>query len=208
MSVAGIASTALFSILNGLQGSSQKNGAASNAQQFEAMFQEIGEDLQSGNLTQAQQDYATFSQDFPGLASAGTAASSGSSGSTGSGASGNPLASAFSALSQALQSGNLSAAQQDYSTIRQDFQQQGAGRVHGHHHHGGGEGQQIGQEFPSLSQALQSGNLSAAQSAFATLQQDLEAFDPADAAGSIGSGASTAASFFAAGAGNNLSVVA
>ena len=63
-----------------------------------------------------------------------------------------------------MQSGNLSAAQQDYANIQQDFQNQA---VHAHGHHpimAGGMGQ-IGQAFEELGQALQSGNLSSAQQA-------------------------------------------
>lgn len=203
MSVAGIASTALFSVLNGIQGSSQNTNAASGSQQFETVFQQLGEDLQSGNLTQAQQDYATLSQDFPGVTSNGSTSLSSSTSS-------NPIAQAFSALSQALQNGNLSAAQQDFSTVQQDLQQQSSsGRVHGHrHHHGGGGGQQqqVDQAFASLSQALQSGNLSGAQSAFASLQQDLESFDSTASTTSLdGTGGTSSA---LSQSGSNLSIVA
>jgi hypothetical protein len=104
-----------------------------------------------------------------------------------------------------LQSGNLSAAQKDYATIHQDFQQQGANRPHSHHQHCGGAGgglggeeqQQINTALSSLAQALQSGNLSRAQSAFATLQQDLEqigGFSSSPSGSSTGTSASSSTS--------------
>ena len=128
-------------------------------QQLQKEFQQLGEDLKSGNLSAAQQDYVTLEQLAPQSSSASPQSS-------------NPIAQAFQQLSQDLQSGNLSAAQQDFNTIQQDFQQ--AAQMHGHHHHhGGGDGNSIGQLFQQLGQALQSGNLSNAQQIFSTLQQDL-----------------------------------
>ena len=50
-------------------------------------------------------------------------------------------------------------------------------QVHHHHHHRGGQhSNEISQALNSLSAALQSNNLSNAQTAFATLQQDLQQF--------------------------------
>ena len=171
MSIAGIASAALSSLLSPAPISQNGKGSF---QQVQSEFQQLGKDLQSGNLTQAQQDFATLSQNFPNAQSSATASAANNS---------NPIGQAFSALSQDLQNGNITAAQQDYATIQQDFQQQqqGSSQVHHHHHHhGGGGGSQqsneISQALNSLSAALQSNNLSSAQTAFATLQQDLEQF--------------------------------
>jgi hypothetical protein len=181
MSISGIASTALSSLLTATQ--STQNGQG-NFQQIQSEFQQLGHDLQAGNLTQAQQDYAALSQNFPNAQSATTAA-------TTSKKSSNPSAQAFAALSQDLQNGNISGAQQDDATIQQDFQQrqlQGPGQVHHHHHHGGGGGgqqaSQVSQALNSLSTALRAGNLSSAQTAFAALQQDLEQFSAGSNAGS------------------------
>jgi outer membrane protein assembly factor BamD (BamD/ComL family) len=178
MSISGIANTALSSLLTATQ--SAQNGQG-NFQQIQSEFQQLGQDLQAGNLSQAQQDYATLSQNFPNAQSATTTTMANSS---------NPIAQAFAALSQDLQNGNISGAQQDYATIQQDFQQQkqGAGQVHHHHHHGGGgggqQGSQVSQALNSLATALQAGNLSSAQTAFAALQQDLEQFSTGSNAGS------------------------
>lgn len=191
MSITSIGSGALSAILS--PASTSQNGRG-KFQQIQAEFQQLGQDLQAGNLTQAQQDYATLSQNLPIAQSSSTASTAANS---------NPIAQAFNALSQDLQNGNISAAQQDYATIQQDFQQQqqqGAGQVHHHHHHGGGGGQQnnqISQALNSLSSALQAGNLSSAQSAFATLQQDLQQFE--SGASSSGSSSGATPSYAAAG---------
>ncbi|SRR5208283_1620100 len=82
--------------------------------QVQSDFQALGQALQSGNLTAAQQAYATLQQDLPASQSSSSTATN------------NPL----SAIGQALQSGNLTAAQQAFAALR--------GHHHGHHHHGGG----------------------------------------------------------------------
>jgi hypothetical protein len=130
---------------------------------FRQEFQQLGQDLQSGNLSAAQADFATLQQIRNPNAS--------TSSTTGK----HPIADGFNQLSQDLQSGNVSAAQQDYTNIQQAYQNLAA---HRHHHHGGGEGgaNGIGQLLSQLSQALQSGDPSAAQQAYSTLQQDLQLF--------------------------------
>lgn len=137
-----------------------------NFQQFQQVFQQLGKDLQSGNLSAAQSDFATLQQLQPQSNSTSSAQSSN-----------NPIAQAFSQLSTDLQSGNLSAAQQDYTAIQQAMQSQAtksqAMQGH-HHHHGGGEASEIGQLLDQLGTALQSGDLSSAQSTFTTLQQEFQ----------------------------------
>lgn len=167
MSIAGLASTALYSILNKPPSSSQNNGQ-NNFQQIQKEFQRLGQDLQSGNLSQAQEDFATLKQDLPDSSSLANSNSN------------NPIVQAFNSLSQDLRSGNLNAAQQDYTSLQQDLQQNtNTTQVH-HHRHGGGGSEQneINQAVSSLAQALQSGNLSGAQSAFAMLQENLENLSP------------------------------
>lgn len=153
------------------------NDAANKMQQMRSEFQQLGQDLQSGNMTAAQSDFATLTQLDPNLVStSSTSATSSTSSATATTAS-NPMEQAFAQLAQDLQAGNLSAAQQDYSAIQQ--QMQSATAVHGHHHHhhgGGGGGQEnpIDQLFSQLGQDLQSGNLSAAQQDFTSLQQQFQ----------------------------------
>jgi hypothetical protein len=158
MSTSGISSSNWFNYSN--------QSVQNNFQQFQQEFQQLGQDLQSGNLSAAQQDFVTLQQLGP------------QSNSTSSPQSNNPIAQQFNQLAQDLQSGNLSAAQQDYANIQQDFQNHAAQGHHHHHHHGGGgsESNQISQLFSQLGQALQSGNLSSAQQVYATLQQDFQQF--------------------------------
>jgi outer membrane protein assembly factor BamD (BamD/ComL family) len=176
MSVLGIASSSIFSQINSIAAQQSKS------QKLQQGFQQLGQDLQSGNLSQAQSDFASLQQLLPGgQQNPGVASTSGTQSS-------NPLATAVSQLAQDLQSGNLTAAQSDLATVQQDVQQssqqQGAGQAHHHHHHhGGGNSSQSSSEqnaistlFSQLGQSLQSGNLSAAQQAYSSLQQDFQLF--------------------------------
>jgi outer membrane protein assembly factor BamD (BamD/ComL family) len=167
MSVTGISSSSFYG------GQSIQD----QMQQFQQEFNQLGQDLQSGDLTAAQSDFATVQ-------------SSSSQNSS-------PIAQAFSQLSQDLQSGNLTAAQQDYTTIQSDFQSRSSQiqssqsqstpsqfiQEHHHHHHSDGndssssnEASAISQLFSELGSALQSANLSNAQQAYSTLQQDLQQY--------------------------------
>jgi outer membrane protein assembly factor BamD (BamD/ComL family) len=156
MSVAGISSSNLFNYAT--------QSTQNKMQQFQQEFQQLGQDLQSGNMTAAQSDFATLQQYAPQSNSTSQSNS--------------PIAQEFSQLAKDIQSGNTTAAQQDYSTIQQDMQSHGA---EGHHHHhssgGGGEGQSaVSQLMSQLGQALQAGNLSSAQQAYSTLQQEFQQF--------------------------------
>jgi outer membrane protein assembly factor BamD (BamD/ComL family) len=132
------------------------------AQKIQSEFQQLGQDLQAGNITQAQSDFSTLSQNISSPMQTNSS-----------------LPQAFAALGTALQSGNLAAAQKAYSTLQQDVQQTGQGH---HHHHAGGSSQTnnsstgnlLSQLFGSLGSALQSGSLSTAQTAYSTLAQDLQ----------------------------------
>ena len=153
MSLSAITASSFFGLTHALQ------GRIGQTQKVQSAFQNLGQDLQSGNLTQAKSDFSILSQNFPNSTQ-----------------NNNPLTQAFSALGQALQAGNLSAAQTAYSTIQQDVQQAGASGHHHHHHYGGGaesSSNALAQAFGTLGQALQSGNLSSAQTAYSTIQQDL-----------------------------------
>jgi len=88
-------------------------------------------------------------------------------------------------LGKDLQSSNLSAAQKDFATIQQDLQSANGtpSASHLHHHHrlasGGGEPNKQNSVLQALShvgESLTSGNLSSAQQAYASLQQQLEQF--------------------------------
>ncbi len=113
----------------GIFGSSFINYAAksihSRMQQARQEFQQLGQDLQSGNLSVAQSDFAAPQKLGPQSKTRPSTQNSAS------------LSQDLQQLSQDLQSGNTAAAQQDYSRLQQDFQSQ-ALHTHRHQHHGGG----------------------------------------------------------------------
>jgi outer membrane protein assembly factor BamD (BamD/ComL family) len=169
-------------IFNGNFTYSNTQSAENTSQQIQPDFEQLGQALESGNLSAAQEDFATLEQLLP------------ENNSTAAAASNHPMAQAFNRLSQDLKSGNLSAAQQAYANIQQDFQSQ-APQKEGHHHHTHPGGSEFSQLFSQLGQALTSGNLSAAQQAFATLQQDFGQWNQnSQAAQSSSTTASTTAS--------------
>ncbi len=69
----------------------------------------------------------------------------------------------FQQLAQALQSGNLSSAQQVFGALTQNAS--GSTAI---------QNTQLGQDFSTLGSDLQAGNLTAAQKAYATLKQDVQ----------------------------------
>ena len=159
-----------------------------NLSQIQQGFQSLASALQSGNLTGAQQAFTALQQLLPN-SSAGNQTQTGQSGSGQ-----NQFATDLSALGQALQSGNVTQAQQAFAKLQQDMQSVQGQHHHHRHHHGSsstqstnsttsnssaqstnGSGQnQFATDFNALGQALQSGDLSGAQAAFATLQQDMQ----------------------------------
>lgn len=162
MSVSGILSSILLP--------NDLSKVQSRGQQFKQQFQQLGQDLQSGNLSAAQEDFAALQ---PPNAQTATSASQSTS----------PIAQAFQQLSTDLQSGNISAAQKDFATLQQDFRSRATHGGHHHPHHqvgsqnsSNGSGSTISQVLAQLGQALQAGNLSTAQSAYTTLQQDFQQF--------------------------------
>jgi hypothetical protein len=164
MSLAGILSSNLFQF--------NSQGVQNRMQQFGQDFQKLGQDLQTGNLTGAQADFAALQKD-------GKQSSSSTQNS-------NPITTAFQQLSADLQSGNLTAAQQDYTSLQQDFQNRAAShlqRSHHHHHSGGGDASgQMSQILAQLGKDLQSGDLASAQQTYTTLQQDLQQYALANGA--------------------------
>jgi hypothetical protein len=190
MSIFAVAST----ILGQLSSATTPNP---NKQQFKQSFQQLGQDLQSGNLSQAQSDFSSLQQLLPsGQQSSLLTPASGAQSSS-------PLATAVSQLAQDMKSGNTAATQSDLATVQQDVQQlgqqQGTGHAHHHHLHSDADsGQSSSQQneastlFGQLGQQLQAGNLSGAQQAYSTMQQDFQQFALNNS--STSSGAPSAAS--------------
>ena len=168
MSVSGIASSSLFSPVS-------PQSLQSKAQQIQQEFQQLGQDLKSGNLSAAQTDFATLQSGLQQNSSFSASQSS------------NPIVQDFSQLASDLKVGNLSAAQQDFAALQQSLNTPAAAGAQGHHHHhhasdtsgsngANSIGGSINQAFTQLGQALQSGNLPNAQAAYTTLQQDFQLF--------------------------------
>lgn len=132
MSISGISSNSLVS-------QSSQNWQT-GAHKVRSEFQQLGQDLQTGNLSKAQSDFKALSQNLPAslqpngslsqacstlrwrhhphpYSEAGSQDSTSSTNST--------LSQLFGSLGSALQAGNLSAAQTAYSTLQQDLQQLG-----------------------------------------------------------------------------------
>jgi outer membrane protein assembly factor BamD (BamD/ComL family) len=93
---------------------------------------QLGQDLQSGNLTAAKSDFSTLQQDVQQQQATGGGAGhhhhfhvdNSQAFSQQSG-----VASLFASLGQSLQSGNITAAQQTYSALQQDFLQFSSGAI-------------------------------------------------------------------------------
>jgi len=141
-------------------------------QQFRKDFQQLGQDLQTGNLSGAKADFAALQNDSPQATSSSSTS--------------NSIAQTIQQLSADLQSGNLTGAQQDYTNLQQDLQNRASQVQRPHHHHrnhsGGGQDNGISQMLSQLGQDLQSGDVASAQKAYSTLQQDLQQYAIANGA--------------------------
>jgi hypothetical protein len=166
MSISGI----LASVFN-----HQQTSATSNP--YQQQIQQLGQALQSGNLSAAQSDFATLQQAFSQPATTTGPASTNTS---------SPVNQSFRQLASDLQSGNLTAAQKDFYTIQQGIKPQGSPLSNHFHYHvhsnNGGESagvtdpNSLDQNLNQLAQSLTSGNPAGAQQAYATLQQQLQQF--------------------------------
>lgn len=100
MSVSAISAGSLASA----QAIQTTSGDQNRLQKFRQDFQQIGEDLQSGNVAGAQAAFANIPKPGRGQTSSQPGA---------------PIEQAFGQLGQNLQSGNVAAAEQDYTKIQQ-----------------------------------------------------------------------------------------
>ena len=135
-------------------GVSQLANIQRNYQQVRGEFQNLGQDLQGGNLAQAQTDFVTLSASVSTQYGANSAVSK-----------------TLNAIGQALQSGNLSTAQQAFSSLPPGLTGKSGAGHHGTMH-------PYLQGLDQLGQALQSGDLTGAQQAFVALQQNWQQVVP------------------------------
>ena len=132
-------------------------------------FSGLTTSLASGDLTAAQNAFATLMQDI-----GSTSAQSGQQTGTTS-----QIGTDLTALGTALNAKDFTAAQSAYATLLQDLQagQQTQKAHHHHHHHHARVGQSttdtLNTDLTTLGTALQKGDLTGAQTAFATLMQDI-----------------------------------
>ncbi|HVN94863.1 MAG TPA: hypothetical protein VMT62_00390 [Syntrophorhabdaceae bacterium] len=141
-------------------------------QQIRKDFTSLQSSLSSSDLTGAQSAYAALTQDLQNVNQTRTTTNTQAS-------------TDLAAVGTALQSGDLAGAQSAFGTLTQDLQNvnqiQGGQQTHkGHHHHhhysdnSQNANSTLSTDLAAVSTALQSGDLSSAQSAFATLTQDLQ----------------------------------
>jgi outer membrane protein assembly factor BamD (BamD/ComL family) len=132
-------------------------------------YTQLASDLQSGNLSGAQSAFSSLQQLLPAEQdSSNSSASSGTS---------STIQTDFAALGQALSSGNLTQAQSAFSQLQSDLQtasQPTGGAVATPPDPTQTPAQQVRQDYAQLVGALQSGNLTGAQSAFTALEQALQ----------------------------------
>jgi hypothetical protein len=111
---------------------------SSLANQWKQDFKQLASAIRSGDLSDAQQAYAAIQQ-LQQSAQSGGQSSNQQQANSGN----NPIQNDFAALGQALQSGDMNAAQSAFSQLQTDmkaaFQNGASGGVqsahHGHHHH-------------------------------------------------------------------------
>src|SRR5271155_4566187 len=101
MSVAGMGT-----VISHFLPSGGSHHGKNKSQEVKSDFQELSQDLQSGNLTQAQQDFSALTQNIPANQ-----------------ASTNPMVQDLNAIGQALKSGDMPSAQKDFAKLQQDIQQ-------------------------------------------------------------------------------------
>ena len=109
--------------LQKLNPQSSSSSSTQNSNSVSQDFQQLSQDLQSGNTTAAQQDYSKVQQDFQSRPS--QMHHHGHHGGGGSSSGGSQITQLLNQLGQSLQSGDVSSAQQAYSTLLENFQQFG-----------------------------------------------------------------------------------
>jgi outer membrane protein assembly factor BamD (BamD/ComL family) len=129
-------------------------------------FKALASALQSGNLSGAQQAFTTFQSDLQQTQQSGQNSQPFDPNS--------PVGKDFQALQSALQSGDLSSAQQSFATLRQDAAQSRKAAQANASSAQNSQTNPVSQDLQTLQSALKSGDLTGAQKAFATLQQDLQ----------------------------------
>lgn len=154
-----------FAMLNEDAATFTPSAGAQGNSPLDQEFQKLAQDLQGGNLSAAQQDFAAIQQDLQGGGTTNTATPGPS-----------PVVTSGPASPGTTAPGGTQNAVQGQNDTTDSQGTQGHWHHHGHHHgHGsdsGNGGGEIAQLMGQLGQALESGNLGAAQQAYTSLSQD------------------------------------
>ena len=110
-----------------LQAQVLAQGQSSGSNPFQADFENLGSLLQSGDLAGAKALYTTMQAKLQGHRPPPPSDSSNSSSSSSSSSSGSSLDTSLAAIGTALNSGDLSAAQDAWTSLMQDLQKRSAG---------------------------------------------------------------------------------
>jgi hypothetical protein len=174
------AQSAFSQLRSDFQAVRQSRGAGGQnpVQQVRQDYAQLANALESGDLTSAQSAFAALQQALQtqtGPSETGpitTAPNTAPNTDSTNGA--DPILNDFNAVGQALTSGDLAGAQSAFAQLKSDIQaveQTAAGQPQSP----GLAGKQVRQDYTQLASALASGDLTGAQSAFADLQQALQA---------------------------------
>lgn len=166
MSISSIAHQA--SIASSFSTGTPNANRTSTLNQLRQQFQQLGQDLQSGNLSAAQSDFASLQQEASPTRVSSTPSN-------------DPVTQALNQLQTQLQAGGLAGAPPKPVAsvpIAQQGPEAPGTRSHGHGHHGhvpdpADPAPPVYDGLDELGQALQSSNLSAAQQAYNSVLQGL-----------------------------------
>jgi hypothetical protein len=111
-----------FSTLQSLV-SQNSTAASQSSSPIAQAFSQLAKDLQSGNLSAAQQDFTTIQKDIQSQSTQSQTASTGGHHHHHGGSGSSEISELLGQLGTALQSGDLSTAQQAYNSLAQQFQQ-------------------------------------------------------------------------------------
>src|SRR5580698_608128 len=147
-------------------------GPAKSDSAIQSDFATLGQDLQSGNLTEAQSEFSQLQSDLTSAAQPQTQ---------------NPVQQVrqdYGQLASALQSGNLTDAQSAFAALEQALQTQSgtsstASSTASSSTTSTSNNDPIANDLNALGQALSSGSLTQAQTAFSQLQSDIQTAEQA-----------------------------
>jgi DNA-binding FadR family transcriptional regulator len=171
------------------QSSSSSATGSNGSNAIQSDFASLGQALQSGDLSEAQSAFGQLQSDLKTATQSAQTPLQGEDQYVGS-TSQQGLSVAqqvqqdYAQLASSLQSGDLAGAQSAFANLQQALQSQGTSTTQSTTESGTSSSSgsdTIANDFSALGQALSSGNLSQAQSAFSQLQTDIQSTQQAEA---------------------------